>query len=144
MMKKVLIASALLASATSFAGGKGGTELAIASYSDIGVIAAIGIPLDIKFLSSNGLRTYGEVELGVGFGNDSLALGAELSGGLLFSLDRGLSIYGSLGPAVGMGNDTEFGLGAEVGLNLDVNRTSIFIEGGTHPASNYIAVGMQL
>ena len=145
MLKKVLISASLLSCAVTnaFAGGQGGTEVGLASYSGIGVIASIGLPLDIEFLSNQGLNTYGELELAAGFGDD-FALGAELAGGLLFGLERGLSFYGSLGPAIGAGDDTEFGLGAEVGLNIDVNKTSVFIEAGTHPASNYIAVGLRL
>jgi len=143
-MKKLLPIALTILCCTSplaMAGGKGSTEVAISSYGGLGVIASKGLPLHIDFLASNGLHTYGEIEFGVGFGND-LALGAELAGGLLFGLGNGLSIYGSLGPAIGFGNNTNFGLGAEIGVNIDVNSSAIFIEGGTHPASNYIAVGL--
>ncbi len=144
-MKKLICATAiamLCVAPTTFAGGKGGTEIGLASYSGLGVIASKGIPLNIEFLSSNGIYTYGELEAGLGFGDD-FAAGVELAGGLLFGIADGLSVYGSLGPAIGIGNDTQFGLGAEVGLNIDVNDSSIFIEGGTHPSSNYFAVGMR-
>jgi hypothetical protein len=143
-MSKKLLSIALLATVASFAsaGGKGGTELALASYGGLGVTAARGIPLDIKFLSSNGIYTYGELELGAGFGND-LAIGAELAGGLMIYAADGISVYGSLGPAVGMSNGAEFGLGAELGVNIDVNDSSIIIEAGSHPASSYVAVGLR-
>ncbi|TCS42097.1 hypothetical protein [Reinekea marinisedimentorum] len=143
-MKKIMIAAAiaLCSSPLTFAGGKGGTELGLASYSGVGIIASKGIPLDVEFLSSKGLYSFGELEFGVGFGDD-FAAGVELSAGLLFPIDNGISIYGSLGPALGFGDDTEFGLGAEIGLNIDVNESLVFIEAGTHPASNYFAVGMR-
>lgn len=144
-MNKYVLASALTASILSLsaahAGGKGGTEIGLASYNDIGVVISSGLPLDIEFLRSSGFRTYGEVELGAGFG-DGVAIGGELSGGLLFAIDDGLSIYASLGPALGFKDDLEFGLGAEIGVNIDINDTHVFIEGGSHPASNYIAVGL--
>lgn len=143
-MKKTIIAAAiaLCASPLTFAGGKGGTEVGLASYSGIGIIAAKGIPLDVEFLSSKGLYSYGELEVAVGFGDD-FVVGGDVSAGLLFPIDNGISLYGSLGPALGFGDDTEFGLGAEIGLNIDVNDSLIFIEGGTHPASNYFAVGLR-
>jgi hypothetical protein len=144
MTKKLTLALMLLTLIASFshAGGKGGTELALASYGGLGVTVAKGIPLDIKFLRANGIVTYGELEFGAGFGSD-LAIGAELSGGLLIGLASGISIYGGLGPAVGFGNEAEFGLGAELGLNIDVNDSSIIIEAGSHPASSYVAVGLR-
>jgi hypothetical protein len=141
-MKKILVATTILLSATgAFAGGKGGSEVALASYGGLGATFAVGMPLNIKFLSSNGLSTYGELEVGIGV-NDGVTAGAELAGGILVSVGQGLSVYGSLGPAIGL--DAGFGLGAEVGLNIDVNSSSIFIEGGSHPGTNYIAVGMRL
>jgi hypothetical protein len=144
MIKQIALSTAILVGTAgmTFAGGKGGTELALASYGGLGVVGSLGIPLDIKFLRANGIGTYGEIELGGGFGND-IALGAELSGGLLIGIAPGISFYGSLGPAIGIGNDATFGLGAEVGLNIDVNSSSIVIEAGTHPASNYIGVGLR-
>lgn len=144
-MNKYITAAALTASLLSLsvahAGGKGGTELALASYNDIGIVASKGIPLNIEFLRSSGFRTYGEVELGAGFGN-GVALGGELSGGLLFGIGSGLSIYASLGPAIGFKDDVSFGLGAEIGVNIDINDSYIFIEGGSHPGSSYVAVGL--
>ncbi len=141
--KTTFIAIAMIAMGSfTFAGGKGGTEIALANYGGLGVVASRGIPLNIKFLSANGIVTYGEIELGAGFG-DSLALGAELSGGLLIGLAPGISIYGSLGPAIGVGNDASFGLGAEIGFNIDVNNSSIVIEVGKHPASSYVGVGLR-
>lgn len=143
-MTKKILSVAVLTVLASFAsaGGKGGTELALASYGGIGVVASKGIPLNVEFLRSNGLYTYGEVEVGAGFGND-FAIGAELSAGILFGLSSGLSIYGGLGPAIGVGNDMNFGLGAEIGLNIDVNDSAVIIEAGSHPASNYVAVGLK-
>lgn len=145
MLKKASLALALvIAAGSTFAGGKGGTELAIASYGGLGAMASVGIPLDITFLSANGLRTYGEVEIGVGV-QDNIAIGAELSGGILVGVAQGFSVYGSLGPAIGFsGSNSSFGLGAEIGLNIDVNRSSVFIEAGNHPASSYVAVGLRL
>lgn len=145
MIKQLVSALALTCALASpaIAGGKGGTEIALASYSGIGATFARGIPLDIKFLSANGIRTYGEVEFGAGFG-DSLAFGAELAGGLMIYAAPGISVYGSLGPAVGLTSESEFGLGAELGANIDVNNSSIFVEAGTHPASTYVAVGLRL
>jgi hypothetical protein len=141
-MKKLLVAAVICASATTaFAGGKGGTEVAIASYGGLGATFAVGIPLDIQFLSSSGFKTYGELEVGLGI-NDSVTAGAELAGGLLVSVAEGLSVYGSLGPAIGL--EAGFGLGAEIGVNIDVNSGNIFIEGGTHPGTNYVAVGFSL
>jgi len=131
-----------IASPFALAGGQDGTELALANYAGLGLVAAKAFPLQIEFLAANGLQSYGELELGFGFG-DNLALGAEVSAGLLFGLAQGLSAYGSLGPALGFGSDARFGLGAEMGLNLDVNKSSIFIEVGRHPASNYFAVGLR-
>jgi hypothetical protein len=142
-MKKLLVAVAIFASATTaFAGGKGGTEVAIASYGGLGATFAVGIPLNIKFLAANGLRTYGELEVGLGMDDNGVNAGAELAGGILVGVGQGLSIYGGLGPAIGI--DAGFGLGAEIGLNIDINNGSIFIEGGTHPDTNYVAVGMRL
>lgn len=145
MLKKASIALTIaLAAGSAFAGGKGGTEVAIASYGGLGGMASVGIPLDIKFLSANGLRTYGEVEIGIGV-QDNIAIGAELAGGILIGLAQGFSAYGSLGPAIGFsGSDSNFGLGAEIGINIDVNRSSVFIEAGNHPASSYVAVGIRL
>ncbi|MFQ3229811.1 hypothetical protein [Reinekea sp.] len=141
-MKKLLIAAAIFVSATTaFAGGKGGTEVAIASYGGLGATFAVGIPLNIKFLASNGLTTYGELEVGLGV-DDGVNAGAELAGGILVNVGQGLSVYGSLGPAIGI--DAGFGLGAEIGFNIDINSGSIFIEGGTHPGTDYVAVGMRL
>ncbi len=144
MLKRFAIVLSLItaASSFSFAGGKGGTELALASYGGLGVVASRGIPLNIKFLSSNGIGTFGEVELGAGFGNE-LALGVELSGGILIGVAQGISVYGSLGPAIGVGNGTNFGLGAEIGFNIDVNSSSIIIEAGSHPSAGYVAVGLR-
>lgn len=144
MMKKIIIAAVVAAamSAPAIAGGKGGTELSLASYNGIGIVASQGIPLNIEFLSSNGINTYGEVEVGAGFGNE-IAFGAELSGGLLIGISNGLSFYGSLGPAIGVRNDAQFGLGFEVGLNIDVNQSSIVIEGGSHPGNGYVGVGLR-
>ena len=144
MFKKMAVITVALLSLSSltFAGGKGGTEIALANYGGLGVVASRGIPLNIKFLSANGIHTFGEVELGAGFG-DALALGAELSGGLLIGLAQGISIYGSLGPAIGVGNAASFGLGAEVGFNIDINDSSIIIEAGRHPASTYVGVGLR-
>ncbi|MDN3649103.1 hypothetical protein QWZ13_09295 [Reinekea marina] len=141
-MKKFLITAILsIFAATSFAGGKGGSEVAIASYGGLGATVAVGIPLNIKFLASNGLHTYGELEVGVGV-EGGVTAGAELSGGVLVYVGQGLSVYGSLGPAIGI--DAGFGLGAEIGFNIDVNSSSIFIEGGTHPGADYVAVGLRL
>ena len=135
-MKKILVASVLsLLASTAFAGGKGSTEVALASYGGLGVTVSVGMPLDIKAL------TYGELEVGVGI-NEDVQAGVELAGGILVYVADGLSIYGSLGPAVGI--NTGFGLGAEIGINIDVNDTTIFIEGGTHPGIGYVAVGMSL
>jgi hypothetical protein len=144
MLKKLFIALLFLTFTAGFshAGGKGGTELALASYGGLGVTVSKGIPLDIKFLRSNGLGTYGEIEFGAGFGSE-LALGAELSGGLIIGIAQGLSVYGGLGPAIGFNNDAVFGLGAELGLNIDVNDSSIIIEAGSHPASTYVGVGLR-
>lgn len=144
MIKRIILAAAMTAALSSpaFAGGKGGTELALASYNGLGFVASQGIPLDIAFLRTNGINTFGEVEVGAGFAN-GVAFGLELSGGLLIGLSPGLSFYGSLGPAIGVGNDTKFGLGFEVGLNIDVNQSSIVIEGGSHPESNYVGVGLR-
>ncbi|WP_040557484.1 hypothetical protein [Reinekea blandensis] len=144
MMKKTILAAAVsVALATpAFAGGKGGTELALANYSGLGFVASQGIPLDIAFLRSNGINTFGEIEVGAGFA-DGLAIGAELSGGLLIGLSTGLSLYGSLGPAISGGESTQFGLGFEVGLNIDVNQSSIVIEGGSHPSESYVGVGLR-
>lgn len=137
-----LLASLTLFAPLTFAGGKGGTEIALASYGGLGVVGSVGIPLDIKFLSSNGIHTYGEVELGAGFGNaNDVAIGGEIAAGLLIGIGSGLSFYGSLGPAIGFGNSAQFGLGAEIGLNIDMNNSHLFIEGGSHPGSSYIAVG---
>lgn len=143
-MKKTFVALAvsLCASSLALAGGKGGTEVGLASYGGLGVIASKGIPLDIEFLSSNGLYSYGEIELAVGFGDD-FVIGGDLSAGLLFPIDNGISLYGSLGPALGFGDGSEFGLGAEIGVNIDVNDSLVFVEGGMHPASNYFAVGLR-
>jgi len=141
-MKKLLVASIIsLSATTAFAGGKGGTEVALASYGSFGATVAVGVPLDVKFLSDNGINTYGELEVGIGV-KDDVTAGVELAGGILFYVGEGLSVYGSLGPAIGI--DTGFGLGAEIGLNIDINKTSIFIEGGSHPGIGYVAVGMRL
>lgn len=146
-MKKRIAATGIFAlvsfSSLSFAGGKGGTEVGFASYDDIGIIVSRGLVLDVEFLRSNGFRTYGEAELAAGTAADTFLLGAELSGGLLFGLGSGLSMYGGLGPAIGSGYDTEFGLGLEIGINIDVNRTSVFLEAGSHPATSYFAAGMR-
>ena len=93
MFKRFAIAAAFIAatSTASFAGGKGGTELALASYGGLGVVASKGIPLNIKFLSANGIGTYGEVELGAGFGND-IVFGAEISGGLIVGIAQGADV----------------------------------------------------
>ena len=147
-MKKLLpmaLTALCCAAPLSFAGGKGGTELAIASYGDIGVTFASGLPLNIEFLRANGIGTYGELEVGVGMGNGGMAIGAELAGGLIISVAQGLSVYASLGPSIGFNDGgSAFNLGAELGLNVDVNNGAVFIEGGSHAASNYVAVGLRL
>ncbi|BCE03401.1 hypothetical protein [Marinicellulosiphila megalodicopiae] len=141
-MKKLLIATTLtLSCSTVFAGGTGSTDIALASYGGIGAVVSIGVPLDITFLSDNGLHTYGEIEAAIGI-HESVNAGLELAGGILVNVADGLSIYGSLGPAIGI--DAGFGLGVEIGFNIDINDTTIFIEGGSHPGSNYVAVGMSL
>ncbi|MCJ8314981.1 MAG: hypothetical protein HRU38_22940 [Saccharospirillaceae bacterium] len=141
-MKRIIVALILSVTASAvFAGGKGGTEVALASYGGLGVTAAVGLPLDIKFLSDNGLNTYAELEMGIGI-NEAVNVGVELAGGVLVYVADGLSIYGSLGPAIGL--NAGFGLGVEIGLNIDINKSSIFIEVGSHPSSGYVAVGMRL
>lgn len=142
MKKTVIAAITLCASSLIFAGGKGGTEIGLASYGGVGVTGAKGIPLSVEFFADKGLYTYGEAEVGIGF-DDELVVGAEVSAGLLFPIDNGLSVYGSLGPALGFGDGADFGLGAEIGLNLDVNESLVFIEAGTHPSTNYFAVGLR-
>ena len=146
-MKKVLIAATLAAAtlaSTAYAGGRGGAELGLASYGGgVGFIGAIGFPLYVPALQNNGLNTYGEIELGVGF-NDDVAIGGDLSLGLLFPLDTGLDMYASLGPGLGAeGNgDADFGLAAEVGLNILISNRVLFIEGGAHPGNGYFTVGL--
>lgn len=142
MKTRILAFVISLLSASVFAGGKGGTEIALASYNGLGVTVARGIPLNIEFLRANGIYTYGEVELGVGF-DDDVAFGADVSGGLLIGLAPGLSLYGSIGPAIGVSNDASFGLGAEVGVNVDVNDSAVIIEAGSHPGNSYVSVGLK-
>lgn len=143
-MKKV-IATAIIAASLSgpmaMAGGLGGTELAISSYGDLGVMGSVGVPLNIEFLADSGLNTYGELEAGLGFGND-VRLGVEASAGLIFVIDQGLSVYASLGPALSFDNDTNFGLGAEVGVNFKANDSLFFVEVGSHPGTGYFSVGL--
>ncbi|WP_108125601.1 hypothetical protein [Saccharospirillum mangrovi] len=144
-MKKLAMAAVLTAltlAGTAQAGG-GGTELGIAGYDGgIGVNGALGFPINIPALSGNGLNTYGELELGAGF-TETPSVGADLSMGLLLNIEYGLDIYGSIGPGIGFQNDGEFGLAAEVGLNILINRTTLFVEGGAHPGAPYFTVGMQ-
>ncbi|HET8903260.1 MAG TPA: hypothetical protein VFN16_04645 [Saccharospirillum sp.] len=148
-MKKILIAATIAAAtlaSTAYAGGRGGAELGLASYGGgVGFIGAIGFPIHVPALQNNGLNTYGEIELGVGF-NDEVAIGGDLSLGLLFPLDTGLDMYASLGPGLGAdgngNNDPDFGLAAEVGLNILISNRVLFIEGGAHPGNGYFTVGM--
>lgn len=144
-MKKLALATVLTTltlAGTAQAGG-GGTELGVASYDGaLGVNGAMGFPINIPALSGNGLKTYGELELGAGF-SDNPSVGADLSMGLLIDIEYGLGLYGSLGPGISFENDGEFGLAAEVGLNILINRTTFFVEGGAHPGSPYFSVGMQ-
>lgn len=144
-MKKLVLAAAVSTAAlagTAQAGG-GGTELGVAGYDGgIGVNGALGFPINIPALSGNGLNTYGELELGAGF-SDNPTVGGDLSMGLLLNIEYGLDLYGSLGPGIGFENDGEFGLAAEVGLNILINNTTLFVEGGAHPGAPYFTVGMQ-
>lgn len=146
-MKKGLIIATLAAAtlaSTAYAGGRGGAELGLASYGGgVGFIGAIGFPIYVPALENNGLNTYGEIELGVGFADD-VAIGGDLSLGLLFPLDTGLDMYASLGPGLGSDpdGDTNFGLAAEVGLNILISNRVLFIEGGAHPGNGYFTVGL--
>lgn len=148
-MKKILIAATIAAAtlaSTAYAGGRGGAELGLASYGGgVGFIGAIGFPISVPALQNNGLNTYGEIELGVGF-TDEVAIGGDLSLGLLFPLDTGLDMYASLGPGLGAdgngNNDANFGLAAEVGLNILISNRVLFIEGGAHPGNGYFTVGL--
>ncbi|TXR53253.1 hypothetical protein [Reinekea thalattae] len=143
-MKKTLMMAltTLFLSSLSFAGGKGGLELALSSYGGLGVTAAKGYPLHVTFLRSKGLYTYGELEVGAGY-NDEFVAGADASAGLLFPIDKGISIYVSAGPAIGIADDAVFDIGAEIGANVDVNKSLVFVEVGTHPTSNYVSVGVR-
>lgn len=144
-MKKILIAATLAAAtlaSTAYAGGRGGAELGLASYGGgVGFIGAMGFPITVPALENNGLNTYGELELGVGF-DDDVAIGGDLSLGLLFPLDTGLDMYASLGPGIGADPDAEFGLAAEVGLNILISNRVLFVEGGAHPGNGYFTVGL--
>jgi len=144
-MKKLAftaVLTTLTLAGTAQAGG-GGTELGVASYDGaLGVNGALGFPINIPALSGNGLNTYGELELGAGF-SDNPSVGADLSMGVLIDIEYGLGLYGSLGPGVSFENDGDFGLAAEVGLNILINNTTLFLEGGAHPNSPYFTVGMQ-
>lgn len=144
-MKVLLRITILLLALTgfTFAGGKGGTEVALASYNGIGGVLARGIPLDVTFLSANGIQTYGELEIAAGLSNE-IAASVELAGGVLLYMAPGLSFYGSLGPAIGLSSLSAFDLAGELGLNIDVNRSAIIVEIGSHPTSNYLAVGLKL
>ena len=138
----LMLAGLCIASPYSLAAGERGREVALASYDRLGLIAATGFPLQIEFLAAQGWQTYGELELGFGLG-DTLALGVDVSAGLLFGLAQGLSGYASLGPALSLGADARFGLGVEIGLNIDINQRALFIEAGRHPAATYLAVGIR-
>jgi len=144
-MKKIMIAIALAAftlAGTANAGGRGGAELGIASYNGgIGFVGSLGAPIRSSALSNNGLNAYGELELGVGF-LDEVSVGGDVSLGLLFPLIRGLSMYGSLGGAIGADPDVDFGLAAEVGLNVRAGRQTVFLEGGVHTDITYFVVGL--
>ncbi|WP_028672636.1 hypothetical protein [Saccharospirillum impatiens] len=144
-MKKIVIAATLAAAtlaSTAYAGGRGGAELGLASYGGgVGFIGAIGFPIRVPAFQNNGLNTYGELELGAGFA-DEVAIGGDLSLGLLFPLDAGLDLYASLGPGIGADPDADFGLAAEVGLNILINNRILFIEGGAHPGNSYFTVGL--
>lgn len=144
-MKRLALAAAITTATlagTAQAGG-GGTELGVAGYGgDIGILGALGFPINIPALSGNGLNTYGELELGAGFSDDP-SVGGDLSMGLLLNIEYGLDLYGSLGPGIGFENDGDFGLAAEVGMNILINTTTLFVEGGAHPGNSYFAVGMQ-
>ncbi|MHA7880764.1 MAG: hypothetical protein ACX931_13295 [Saccharospirillum sp.] len=147
-MKKWILALAaitLTLGSQAYAGGRGGTEIGIASYGGgLGVVGALGIPVRIPALESSGLYTYGEVELGAGFTSDRTAFGGDVSIGLLLPLETGLDIYGSLGPSIGVrGDRNRFGLGGEVGLNIQINDTYVFIEGGAHAINSYFTVGLR-
>jgi hypothetical protein len=146
-MNKLLIVATLAAAtlaSTAHAGGRGGSELGIASYGGgIGFVGAIGFPISVPAFQNNGLNTYGELELGAGFGDDEVAIGGDLSLGLLFPLDSGLDLYASVGPGLGADPDAEFGLAAEVGLNILINNRMLFVEGGAHPGIGYFTVGLQ-
>lgn len=146
-MKKIaLIATttAVLAMAAGAqAGGRGGAELGVAGYgSGVGFVGSIGFPINIPAFDGNGMNTYGEVEMGVGF-SDEVSFGGDLSIGLLLNLERGLDIYGSLGPGLGSRRDPSFGLAGEVGMNILINDRYYFIEGGAHPGNGYFTVGLK-
>lgn len=147
-MKKwvpALVAASMAFTSLAHAGGRGGTEIGLASYGGgIGVIGAVGFPVRVPAFESSGVYTYGEVELGAGFMDDRSAFGGDVSIGLLLPLETGLDIYGSLGPSIGVrGNRNRFGLGGEVGLNIQVNDTQFFVEGGAHAINSYFAVGLR-
>lgn len=148
MKKSPLLALTLATLAfavTAEAGGRGGTELGLAAYgSGIGVVGSVGFPITVPALQDNGLNTYGEVEMGVGFA-DEVSFGGDASLGLLLNLEKGLDIYGGLGPGIGGegDNDAKFGLAAEVGLNILINNRYVFVEGGAHPGNGYFTVGLR-
>lgn len=144
-MKKLALTAVItsLTLAGTAQAGDGGTELGVASYDGaLGVNGALGFPINIPALSGNGLNTYGELELGAGF-SDTPTVGADLSLGVLIDIEYGLALYGSVGPGIGFQNEGKFGLAAEVGLNVLINTTTFFVEGGAHPGSPYFTVGMQ-
>lgn len=148
-MKKwilALVTVSLAFTSLAQAGGRGGTEIGIASYGGgIGVIGSVGFPAQVPAFESSGIYTYGEVELGAGFTENYSAFGGDVSLGLLLPLETGLDIYGSIGPSLAVrGSRTRFGLAGEVGLNIQVNNTHLFIEAGTHAVNSYFAVGLRL
>lgn len=145
-MKKLALVAALTAltmSSAAQAGGRGGAEFGVASYGGgVGVLGALGFPIHVPALRDNGLNTYGELELGAGF-SDETAFGGDASLGLLFPIDSGLDLYGSLGAGIGGDeNDTDFGVAGEVGINIQINNQVLFVEGGAHPGNGYFAVGL--
>lgn len=127
------------------AGGRGGTEIGIASYGGgLGVIGAVGFPVRVPAFESSGVYLYGEAELGAGFTDERSAFGGDVSLGILLPLETGLDIYGSIGPSIGVrGNRNQFGLGGEVGLNIQINNTHLFVEGGAHAINSYFTVGLK-
>jgi hypothetical protein len=110
----------------------------------IGGIISYAQPFHIEGLARSGLGLVIEGQLGAGAGNDELSIAAMVGPKLVFVLNQDTDLYLGLGVGGELIPDAGIGAGGNLGVNFDLNGTSLFAEGGLHPGNHfYLGAGLR-